>query len=305
MPNVHGSSKVPSQEPPSEYEGPPSDISAVVCVKNGEATIEQLLVSLKAARMKEIIVVDGLSRDATLEICKRYANMIISDGGNGLAYARQIGAESAKGEVILYIDADVRFTLKDIFLEMLSEMTEKGWAAINPQVVDTRDGKNLWEEAQDLYYRDTFNSPVEKRYLIGMAFMVRRDIVLRFTFDPFFTFGSEDTDFFHRLGKEGYRLGVSRHKISHLHRSSFRDFARQKIAYGVGDMNFIFKHKVLKNITTPTYILVTGIRRSIRFRRPSHVLFYVLWTSFLHIGMMKGFFLYLARTLIGRRKGRV
>lgn len=265
-----------------------SYISAVICVKNAVRTIEQLLRSLGRSMIQEIVIVDGMSNDGTIDICKKYTNIILSDDGKGLAYARQIGAEAAIGDIIVYIDADVKIPTPNVIQKMLLEMTNNGWVAINPQMLDPRENKKFWEEAQDIYYKKAFNTVGEKRYLIGMLFMVRREIVLKYPFDPVFTFGSEDTDFFHRLGEKGYKYGVSNQIAYHFHRTSLKDFARQKIGYGGGDMKFIMKHRAYKNITTPIYIFLTGIVRSVKVRKPSHIVFYMFWALFLGIGMLKG-----------------
>jgi glycosyltransferase involved in cell wall biosynthesis len=278
--------------PTDENENFSPEISVVICVKNGAKTIEQLFRSLKDPSIKEVVIVDGVSNDGTLDICRKYSDKIISDEGKGLAHARQIGAEAATGDIIVYIDADVEIPSPEIFQKMYDEMTNNGWVAINPQMLDPRVRKNIWEEAQDIYYRRTFNFVGEKRYLIGMVLMIRRDIVLKYPFDPVFTFGSEDTDFIHRLGEKGHKFGVSTKTAFHFHRSSLKDFARQKIGYGQGDMNFIMKHRTYKNLTTPAYILLTGFFRSIRVRKPSHIFFYFLWAFFLEIGMLKGLLFY-------------
>lgn len=268
------------------------DISVVICVKNSENRIKKLFQSLEGLDIKEIVIVDGLSVDGTLDVCRKYTDIILSDEGKGLGHARQIGAEASTCEVIAYIDSDVIIPSCNIFQEMFSEMTNNDWVAINPQILAPEDDLNLWEDAQDLYFKDTFNSSGEKRYLIGMVVMVRKDIVERYPFDPIFTFGSEDTDFFHTLSKEGFKFGVSEQSIYHIHRSSLKEFSRQKISYGVGELKFILKHRTLKNLTTPFYILITGIFRSIRSRRISHIFFYILWSLFLRVGMLKGLFIY-------------
>jgi glycosyltransferase involved in cell wall biosynthesis len=280
---------------------PSAEISAVICVKNAVDTIEQLFLSLERTHLKEIVIVDGMSNDGTIDICRKYTDKIISDDGKGLAYARQLGAEEASSEIIAYVDADVEIRSPDIFQILLDEMRDNGWVAINPQILDPRKKKNIWEEAQDLYYQDVFNHRGEKRYLVGMVLLVGRDIVQRFPFDPVFTFGSEDADFFHRVGKKGKKFGVSSQTVFHFHRSSFKNFARQKIGYGVGDLNFIMKHCAFKNLTTPVYIFLTGVIRSVRVRKPSHILFYMFWAMFLEIGMLKGFFMYCKNSVYNKR----
>ncbi|MBT9147626.1 MAG: hypothetical protein DDT32_01388 [Syntrophomonadaceae bacterium] len=51
-------------------------VSAVICVKNGVATIEDCLRSLEQNQLLEIIVVDGNSIDRTVEIVSRYTDKV-------------------------------------------------------------------------------------------------------------------------------------------------------------------------------------------------------------------------------------
>ncbi len=57
----------------------------------------------------ELIVVDDASTDDTYEVAARWADSIVSLPGNphGPAYARNRGFETAHGEIVVFIDADV------------------------------------------------------------------------------------------------------------------------------------------------------------------------------------------------------
>ncbi|MFN3325000.1 MAG: TIGR04283 family arsenosugar biosynthesis glycosyltransferase [Bryobacteraceae bacterium] len=81
-------------------------VSAVVPTYNEESTIAGLLENLTAAGPDEIIVSDGGSADRTVEIARRSAQVVISPAGR----ARQMneGARKARGDVLLFLHADVR-----------------------------------------------------------------------------------------------------------------------------------------------------------------------------------------------------
>ena len=84
-------------------------VSVVVCAKNEERFIEPCLQALRWQTVKpEIIVIDGCSEDKTKEIAKKYSRKVVSDGGKGIAYARNLGWKIAKGEIVAYCDADAR-----------------------------------------------------------------------------------------------------------------------------------------------------------------------------------------------------
>lgn len=80
-------------------------LSLVIITKNEEDKIARCLESVKWA--DEIIVVDDLSTDRTVEICRRYGAKVISHKSNGnFDRQRNIGIDNATGEWILQMDAD-------------------------------------------------------------------------------------------------------------------------------------------------------------------------------------------------------
>ncbi len=83
-------------------------ISAVVLTKNEEEQIKDCLESVKWA--DEILVIDDGSIDKTLEIVKEYTDKIWIDESEDFSAKRNLGLEKARGDWILYIDADERIT---------------------------------------------------------------------------------------------------------------------------------------------------------------------------------------------------
>lgn len=81
-------------------------ISAVVIAKNEEKMIKTCLESIKWA--DEIIVVDNGSTDKTLEIAKKYTQKILIFNDQDFATLRNKGMSEAKGDWVLYVDADER-----------------------------------------------------------------------------------------------------------------------------------------------------------------------------------------------------
>lgn len=84
-------------------------ISVIIPVYNGEKTLGALLDSLKRQQDVhcEIIVVDDESTDSSREVAISKGAKLLSTGGRrGPACARNIGARSAQGDVLLFLDAD-------------------------------------------------------------------------------------------------------------------------------------------------------------------------------------------------------
>lgn len=81
-------------------------LSVVVLTKNEEDRIKACLESVKWA--DEIIIIDNGSSDSTLQIAKQYTNNILTVKEEDFAALRNKAMEQAKGEWVLYVDADER-----------------------------------------------------------------------------------------------------------------------------------------------------------------------------------------------------
>lgn len=82
-------------------------VSIIIPTYNEENFLPKLLRSInrQTYRNKEVIVADAKSSDKTREIAEFYGAKVV-DGGP-VAVGRNNGAEHAKGDIILFLDADV------------------------------------------------------------------------------------------------------------------------------------------------------------------------------------------------------
>ncbi|MCK4806359.1 MAG: glycosyltransferase, partial [Candidatus Aegiribacteria sp.] len=86
------------------------NISIIIPAYNAADTITDCLKSVDAqdTRALEVLVVDDCSNDDTAQKASRLgAVVIVCEKRSGPAKARNIGAEAAAGEIILFLDADV------------------------------------------------------------------------------------------------------------------------------------------------------------------------------------------------------
>lgn len=94
-------------------------ISAVVLTKNEEKNVKEFLKRLKWCG--EIIVVDDYSEDKTVELAKKHgARVYKSRLNDSFAQQRNFGLEKARGEWVLFIDADER-----VSEELAAEIKQK------------------------------------------------------------------------------------------------------------------------------------------------------------------------------------
>ena len=88
-------------------------LSVVLPVHNGEHFLTASLSALRAsdipAAQWELIVVDDSSQDRSAELAGRYADRVmrLTGGPSGPAFARNRGADVARGEALVFVDADV------------------------------------------------------------------------------------------------------------------------------------------------------------------------------------------------------
>jgi len=86
-------------------------LSVVIATRDEEKNIGKCMESVKWA--DEIVIVDDVSADRTVEICKGYTNKIfINDSKEDFHKNKNLGIEKASKDWILSIDADERITEK-------------------------------------------------------------------------------------------------------------------------------------------------------------------------------------------------
>ena len=91
---------------------PLKEISVIIPVYNEEKDVQERLKSLYKQSLQpyEIIVIDDGSSDNTLEAVKKFKKVKLIKGAHkGPGFSRNLGAKQAKGNVLIFIDADMTF----------------------------------------------------------------------------------------------------------------------------------------------------------------------------------------------------
>jgi len=88
-------------------------VTAVIPAKNEEEGIEKIIKNVSRF-VDEVLVVDGHSKDKTRQIAKECGAKVVLDGGKGKGDGIRTGVRKAKGDIIVFIDADGSHNPKDI-----------------------------------------------------------------------------------------------------------------------------------------------------------------------------------------------
>jgi GT2 family glycosyltransferase len=262
-------------------------LSVIIITWNSRQDVSSCLDSVFASTghiPTEITVVDNGSTDGTHGILLSYGmqiNFIPLDKNKGVAYARNIGLKSAKGELVWILDVDtvVNKNAVDGMVAFLANNPTCGLCACrlqseNGEVQDScrrlpypshkirnvlseitgrtallkcfHEKIKKWNETQ-FYHRElTGDEPFEAEYIIGACQMFRRSILgcADYLDDKIF-YGPEDADFCLRIYRKGYKIIClpQYYIIHHYNRISSRKiFSRISYLHLKGLIYFYLKH---------------------------------------------------------------
>ncbi|MBS3056885.1 MAG: glycosyltransferase [Candidatus Aenigmarchaeota archaeon] len=84
-------------------------ISVIIPALNEKKYLEDCLKSIKNQSVEHEIIVVCPKKDSAVEMANKYAKVVFVDK-RGVSLARNKGAEKARGKILIFADADVRFS---------------------------------------------------------------------------------------------------------------------------------------------------------------------------------------------------
>ena len=214
-------------------------VSIVICALNEEKRIKDAIQSAFDNHPEEVIVVEGGSKDKTVEIAKKYADKVHSVKNYVLGYKRAYGAKVSSQKYILYLDAD-HILPKGSLEIMIRELEERKLAGIQATLKSVKN-ETYWEEGMEFNIDITYD-PSAIVPVIGMPCLYELNILLKDNFDENIG-AADDTDLCYRITKKGHKLGISSAICYQKHRSNFKSTMKKFMWYGEGDCEFGLKHK--------------------------------------------------------------
>ncbi len=267
------------------------ELTVIVPVRNGEHWIDDCLASIASTAVAEIIVVDGLSTDRTIERATARGARVISDEGRGVAAARHMGAEAARTRYVALVDVDV--VLYDgALVSLLDEFTRDGYTGLQAGLHSVA-GPGYWGRALAQHHR----SGRSKHWFGLVATILERDALLEYGLDESFLSG-EDIDLRWRLARAGAKTGVSRATVVEHRFEDTWDFALgQWLADGHGLGRMLGAHglRSMRLLALPLAAAVRGSALSLLRMQPHWIPYYVCFCAFNYVGIARE---------VARRMGR-
>jgi len=232
-------------------------ISVVVPVRDSRELLERCLESLDrqtVARSEyEVIVVDDGSSDGSAEVARKWGARVFRQEKKGAGAARNRGIQEAKGEVLLFLDADCE--ANSDWIAKISEPIGKD--AINGTIGRFTSDQENWVarliqiELEGRYHRMRHYDQIDFVNTATCGF--RRELLMTNLFDESFQ-KLEDVELSFRLAKTGSRLVyVPGATVRHSHPDSLYVYLKRKFRYSrvLPALYRRFPAKILADSSTP------------------------------------------------------
>ncbi len=188
-----------------------SKLSVIVPTLNEEHHVGALLSDIAAQTRKadEALVVDAGSTDGTVPVVRRFSFAELLEGTHPVACGRNLGGRSASGDVLIFLDADVRLP-RDFFEGFLEEFEGRRLDVACPLYVPYRSTRAV----ERFHALLNFIMKAVQRITpsgSGMCIAIRGDLFRESSgFDPGLKF--DDIELIRRLSK-GRRFGMVERRV--------------------------------------------------------------------------------------------
>lgn len=220
-------------------------ISIVIAALNSEDTIAECLRSIFELNYPkehlEVMVIDGCSRDLTVEKAKEYPIKILREPLNAPA-AYNYALKIVNNELIGFVDADAKVE-SEWLNKLLPHFRNKQVAGASGSI-ETWNTENPW--ARSIGYDISNRYARLGRYATRIATMnllIRRSVIEEVGgFDEGFP-SQYDTDLGYRITTKGYKIAYEPSaRCHHYNRPTLRAYFKQQLQYGKNTLRLYFKH---------------------------------------------------------------
>jgi glycosyltransferase involved in cell wall biosynthesis len=215
----------------------PLSLSVIVPAYNAEATLGRVLPVWKRPGHGdcELIVVDDASTDGTAETASRYADRVIRLAERrGPAAARNAGALASRGDILLFVDADVRVPTRSADLVVPAFCANPGLDALFGSYDDRPAERNFLSQYKNLLHHYVHQNAAEEAgtFWAGCGAVRRKAFLEAGGFSEAYTSPSiEDVELGYRLKASGRAIRLLKAlQVTHFKRWTLAGLVRSDIA---------------------------------------------------------------------------
>ncbi len=188
------------------------------------ACLEAATLLVGRSGLREILVVDDASTDATRAIAERHGARVVAGNGGGAGAARNLGVAAASGDLIWFVDADC-VPQPDALEQLLPHLNDPRVAAVGGSYGNMRPDSLLACLIQEEIAARHARMGARVNFLATFNVLYRKSVLQQLGgFDTNLRKG-QDAELAFRTLDLGYELAFERRSIvRHFHESSLRRY---------------------------------------------------------------------------------
>jgi len=192
----------------------------------------------------EVIVIDAVSRDATLQIAEKYPVKIFSKPLNAPA-AYNDAMKIASHDILAFVDADAKLE-QEWLKKLVPHLADPKTAGVSGNI-ETWNNENPW--ARSIGYDIKTRYARLKNFtgrVATMNLLLKRSVLEEVGgFDEGFP-SQYDTELGFRISQLGYKIAFERKATCyHYNRPTVKAYFKQQLQYGKNTVRLYFKHSTL------------------------------------------------------------
>jgi glycosyltransferase involved in cell wall biosynthesis len=211
-------------------------VSVIVPVYNGQDHLSTCLAAVRKSDTPdfELIAIDDDSTDGSAEIARKYADTVVrARARGGPAKARNLGAKISRGDILFFLDADVRLYPDSISKAVAELDRHPEISAVFGSYDDAPPEKNFISSYKNLFHHYIHqNARVKAQTFWAGCGAVRRDVFLAAGGFPekYLAPSIEDVEFGYSLTESGMNIRLMKTlQVTHLKRWSLAGLVKTDI----------------------------------------------------------------------------
>ena len=254
------------------------NISLYVCAYNVEKTIEKVIIGILNLDPKpnEIIIVNEVSTDSTLEILNKYKsniNILNLTKNMGIGHARNIAIKNSKNNIVATLDSDVvpeKTWLLNIYNSIIKHNSQLfGGLLIEKYLKNNR--YNYWRDIHIMHKFSEKKIPDVQSFITGSNMILNKNAWNKVNgYDEQFLTNGEDVHFCIKLRNNSFKISYDNDACCyHLQNDNLETLLNRCWRYyinGTGLKQPSYKKLILRTIKHLKHCLINSFKDLINLR---------------------------------------